>query len=418
MSLQLLHIVQSVNPKYGGPIEGIRQQAQEHALFGHSTEIACIDSPSSTFLDFPGTKVYPLRLNSSDVIFPISLYKWLKENHYCYDAIIVNGIWGFHLFACWLALRKTGKPYFVFCHGMLDPWFKRAYPLKHLKKWIVWPWAIYPGLKDANAVFFTCEQEKLLARQSFWLYDCNEAVIKYGTRGVPDPKADYTVSFLQDHPQLIPKQLFLFLGRVHPKKGPDLLLNSIALLQREGSWNPQKMTLVIAGPNDSSYARQLVHLADKLGISESIYWTGMITGDQKWGAFQAAEAFVLPSHQENFGISVVEALSCGIPVLISTSVNISAEIEKDGAGLIDKDDIDGTARLFKRWFALDMRAKADMRKKAKRCFAERFHISETSRSITKNVYLSILEQAIIAKSPRSYRNSTHRQTLLDPYRLL
>ena len=400
MSLQLLHIVQSVNPKYGGPIEGIRQQAQEHALFGHSTEIACIDSPSSTFLDFPGTKVYPLRLNSSDDIFPISLYKWLKENHYCYDAIIVNGIWGFHLLACWLALRKTGKPYFVFCHGMLDPWFKRAFPLKHLKKWLVWPWAIYPGLKDADAVFFTCEQEKVLARKSFWLYDCNEAVIKYGTRGVPDPQADYTVSFLQDHPQLIPKQLFLFLGRVHPKKGPDLLLNSIALLQREGSWNPQKMTLVIAGPNDSSYARQLIQLADKLGISESIYWTGMITGDQKWGVFQAAEAFVLPSHQENFGISVVEALSCGIPVLISTSVNISAEIEKDGAGLIDKDNIDGTARLFKRWFALDKRAKADMSKKAKRCFAERFHIAETSRSITKNVYLSILERAILANSSK------------------
>ena len=388
MSLQILHVVQSVNPKFGGPIEGIRQQAQEHTNFGHSTEIACLDRPGSTFLAFPGTKVHPLRLKSFDNIIPLSLYKWLKNNHHNYDSIIINGIWGFHLFTCWLALRNTNKPYFVFCHGMLDPWFNRTFPLKRLKKWLVWPWAIYPGLKDADAVFFTCEQEKLLARKSFWLYDCNEVVIKYGTEGVPNPQADYTVNFLQDHPQLISKQIFLFLGRVHPKKGPDLLLKAIALLQREGFWNPTEMTLVLAGPNDNSYASKLVRLAEKLGISESIYWTGMITGDQKWGAFQAAEAFVLPSHQENFGISVVEALSCGTPVLISTSVNIAPEIEKDGAGLIDQDNVDGTAQLFRRWFALDQRAKAKMRRKARLCFKQRFHITETSRSITKNIYLS------------------------------
>ena len=78
---------------------------------------------------------------------------------------------------------------------MLDPWFKRTFPLKHLKKWLVWPWAIYPALKDADAVFFTCEQEKVHARRSFWRYDCNEVVINYGTGGVPNPQADYTVSF-------------------------------------------------------------------------------------------------------------------------------------------------------------------------------------------------------------------------------
>ena len=397
MSLHILHIVQSVNPKHGGPIEGIKQQAQEHTHFGHSTEIASLDSPKCTFLDFTGTKVYPLALKIYDRVFPISLYKWLVDNHYSYDTVIINGIWGFHLLACWLALHNTGKPYFIFSHGMLDPWFNRTFPLKRLKKWLVWPWAIYPALKDADAVFFTCDQEKLLARKSFWLYDCNEVVINYGTGGVPNPQADYTVSFFRDHPQLVSKKLFLFLGRVHPKKGPDLLLNAIAILQKEGYWDPTEMTLVLAGPNDNPYASQLVRLAEKLNISESIYWTGMITGDQKWGVFQAAEAFVLPSHQENFGISVVEALSCGIPVLISASVNIAPEIEKDGAGLIDQDNVDGTARLFRRWFSLNQKEKAEMRRKASLSFKQRFHISKTSRSITKNIYLALLERAMLKK---------------------
>ena len=121
----------------------------------------------------------------------------------------------------------------------------------------------------------------------------------------------------------------------------------------------------------------------------------MITGDQKWGVFQTAEAFVLPSHQENFGISVVEALSCGTPVLISTSVNIAPEIEEDGAGLIDQDNVVGTAKLFRRWFALNQKEKAEMRRKASLSFKERFHISNTSRSITKNIYLALLERAVL-----------------------
>jgi glycosyltransferase involved in cell wall biosynthesis len=396
MSLKLLHVLQSVDPKHGGPIEGVKQQAKEHAIFGHSTEIACLDRPNSTFLSHTGTKVHALGHKSYDSYLPIGLYKWLTINHYYYDAIIINGIWGFHLFACWLALHDKNIPYFVFSHGMLDPWFNQTFPLKRIKKWLVWPWAIYPGLRDADAVFFTCEQEKILARKSFWLYDCREVVINYGTAGIPNPKADYSNSFFQDHPQLLNKQIFLFLGRVHPKKGPDLLLYALDLLQKEGSWNPNNMTLVLAGPNNSHYAKHLAQLAERLGISESLYWTGMITGDQKWGAFQSAKAFVLPSHQENFGISVVEALSCSTPVLISSSVNIAPEIKMDGAGLIDQDTVDGTAQLFRHWLSLDASERAEMGRQARLTFEKRFHISGTSRSITANIYLSLLERSILA----------------------
>ena len=75
----------------------------------------------------------------------------------------------------------------------------------------------------------------------------------------------------------------------------------------------------------------------------------MLQGDAKWGAFYAAEVFALPSHQENFGVAVAEALACGTPVLISNKVNIWQEIAEDGVGLVEEDDLEGTTRLLERW---------------------------------------------------------------------
>lgn len=393
MTLNILHVSQSVNPRNGGPIEGIRQQASAHAKFGHSVEIVCLDRAGSDFLDFPQVKVYTLS-NSDNYFRNFSLYKWLLKNVQYYDAVIVDGVWGFHLLAASLAAKCQDVPYFVFTHGMLDPWFKFRYPLKHLKKWLVWPWAIYPCLRDATAVFFTCEREGELASESFWLYDCNEAVIKYGTEGIPEFEYDYSTLFLDHHPSLSGKQRFLFLGRVHPKKGPDILVKAIARLQDNQLWDSTKMIVVLAGPSDSSYAHSISKLAARLGVSDSIYWTGMITGVQKWGAFQASDAFVLPSHQENFGIAVAEALSCGVPVLTTHPVNISPEIANDGAGFVEADTLDGCVQLFKSWFSLGPEARSSMRSAALDCFRKRFHISHTSASITRYIFLAKLEKSL------------------------
>ena len=107
----------------------------------------------------------------------------------------------------------------------------------------------------------------------------------------------------------------------------------------------------------------------------------MLTGDAKWGAFRAAEAFVLPSHQENFGIAVSEALACGTPVLISDQVNIWREVTGDGAGLAEPDTADGTLHLLTRWRALDDGARARMREAARQTFQERFEIGAVARSL-------------------------------------
>jgi glycosyltransferase involved in cell wall biosynthesis len=112
-----------------------------------------------------------------------------------------------------------------------------------------------------------------------------------------------------------------------------------------------------------------------------ISFPGMLTGDVKWGALSAAEAFVLPSHQENFGIAVAEALACGTPVLISNKVNIWREIEADGAGYVENDDLAGTVNSLKHWLATPPDARSAMRGNATKSFANRFEIERATDSL-------------------------------------
>ncbi len=266
---------------------------------------------------------------------------------------------------------------------MLDPWFKRTYPLKHLKKLLYWPWAEYRVLRDAAAVLFTSEEERRLARESFSLYQLqrNRRQLRHGCAGIDLETA--REDFFEAFPNLRGQRFFLFLGRLHEKKGCELLIEAFAAL-RKSSETGSPMQLVLAGPcADEEYLRHLKQLAAKATNDDgSITFTGMLTGDRKWGAFSAAEAFVLPSHQENFGIAVVEALACGTPVLISNQVNIWREIEADGAGYVENDDLAGTTRFAG---TLDCDAARTTRGQWKRtrseCFRAPFEIERATDSL-------------------------------------
>jgi glycosyltransferase involved in cell wall biosynthesis len=109
----------------------------------------------------------------------------------------------------------------------------------------------------------------------------------------------------------------------------------------------------------------------------------MLKGAAKWGAFFACEAFILPSHQENFGIAVVEALACGKPVLLSNQINIAADIQADGCGLVEGDTLDGTRNLLTRWAALSPEERAAMSSQALRTFAERYDMRLNSEIILR-----------------------------------
>ena len=222
-----------------------------------------------------------------------------------------------------------------------------------------------------------------MARKSFWLYRANEAISPLGIEEPPGDAERQKELFLTMFPELRGKRLILFLGRLAVKKGIDELLGAFAEL---GYARPDTVTLVMAGPEDPDDPVFLQKLRSDPSVAGlSIAWPGMLSGDLKWGAIRAAEAFILPSHQENFGLAVVEALACGKPVLISNKVNIWREIEADGAGLVEEDDTDGTMRLLARWFALSADELAAMGRRARAAFEQRFQIDRAAAGLIEKL---------------------------------
>lgn len=369
--LRILRVISSTNPEKGGPIEGIKQAQKTLDDMAVEVEIACCDLPDAPWLHDPRLpKVHALGPSKGNYGYTPKLHDWLKKNHTRFDAIIVHGLWQYHGLAVHNVVAHTQTPYFVFPHGMLDPWFKRTYPIKHLKKWLYWPWAEYRILRDARAVIFTCEDERLLAQESFWLYKANEMVTAYGTSSPPQDELQLREDFLSKYPALRDKRLVLFLSRIHEKKGCDLLIDAFAKVAS----SDDRLHLVMAGPDQTGWKAELQTQAERLGIAQRITWPGMLQGEDKWGAYYSAEVFCLPSHQENFGIVVAEALACGRPVLLSNKVNIWREIEQDKSGFIAEDSVEGTEANLKNWLALSEPEYENMRARAKQSFYLRFHI--------------------------------------------
>jgi glycosyltransferase involved in cell wall biosynthesis len=154
------------------------------------------------------------------------------------------------------------------------------------------------------------------------------------------------------------------MGRFHPKKGLDILIEAFAnSLASHPDWD-----LVIAGPDQVGQQAVLQALAERLGVANRITWTGMISGSLKWGALAASEVFVLPSHQENFGIVVAEALACKLPVIVSNKVNIWREIESYQAGLVCNDSMESTRSALNQWLLLTESDRAELRDRSLKCF--------------------------------------------------
>ena len=369
-------MVQTLDVRTGGVARAVILLSEALAKAGHDVEIVTLDSPSSAPTGATSLNVHALGTGAAGYGYAPKLALWLRLNRERFDAVIVNGLWQYPGLAAWRAFGGSSTPYYVFPHGMLDPWFKRSYPLKHLKKWLYWPWAEYRILRDARGVIFTSEEERLAARESFWLYRCREQVTALGMEAPPVGSVD---EFFARWPELRGKRIVLFLGRMHPKKGCDMLIDAFAHTRR----NDQDTVLVLAGPDQAGWADELCQRASRHGIADRVTFTGMLEGSMKWAAFRAAEVFALPSHQENFGLAVAEALACGVPVLISNRVNIWREVQKDRAGLIEPDDQPGTERLLRRWFETPEADRAEMRQRAIECFTKRFEIAHAAASLLK-----------------------------------
>ena len=341
--MQILHLIHSLDPATGGVLSAVEWLNQ--ALLNKGIDTRISDDPDV------------VSMNKDEWVIAHGLWQWPGR-----------------------VARSLGNPYLVYPHGMLDPWFKKTYPFKHFKKQIYW-WAIQGKiLRNAHAVCFTTQEEQALAQKTFSPYQANDVVTGLGVQAPPQELDILKEKFLEKYPAIKRRKILLYLGRFHPKKGVDELIRSWKKRR-----NPTDEVLVLAGPLDKqdSWIQKLLSLA---GDDPSVVWTGMLQGSEKWGALCSADAMILPSHQENYGMVVAEACSVGLPVYLTKKVNLWREVVDASAAVVENDDPAGIQSLVDQWMLAEDRPQRSHA--AKQCFEQSLHIDRTVDNLCK-----IFEQA-------------------------
>jgi glycosyltransferase involved in cell wall biosynthesis len=398
--MKILHVIPTLDPKKGGMAQALKTMIGGLSDQFLENEVVCLDDPAADYLADPGFAVHSLGLAAGPWNFNKKLLPWLLINLTKFDVVIVHGLWVYPGFAVRKALGLLSAQHenqlpklFVMPHGMLDPYFQMAADrrLKAIRNTIYWKLVEYKLIEKAEGLLFTCEDELALAQVPFKPYKPKRNfVVGLGVASPPAFVNGMSEAFKKNSPGLNQSPYLLFLSRIDKKKGVDLLIIAYGDAMRDNEEarrrfpdTPCLPKLVIAGPGlETAYGRKIQHLVlSDRNLRNAVVFSGMLSGDAKWGAFYGCEAFILPSHQENFGIAVVEALGCGKPVLISNQINIWKEINQAGACYVAENTLEGTASLLKLWNRASPQHKLFMSENALTSFQKNFSTRQASKML-------------------------------------
>ena len=259
--------------------------------------------------------------------FSYPLGQWLEAKVSKFDVVHIHAVFSHACLAAARASKRHTVPYIIRPLGTLDPWSMRQKPLR---KKLFWQLGVKRILKEAAAIHYTTEEERRQAEDSLGLE--RGVVIGLGVDSALLHTEPDNGFFRQRHPSLGSHPFVMVMSRIHPKKGLELLLQAFVDLIAEKRF--QQWRLVIAGDGDPAYIESLKQLIRGNGVEEHFLFPGWLEGAEKMSALQSADLLALPSHQENFGLCVVESLACGVPVLVSAQVNLCREIEAARAGWV------------------------------------------------------------------------------------
>lgn len=380
MPYNILHIIPYMHPSAGGPPVVVENFVRESNKLGHCSRI--ISTPSfckgdeNELLQRLETLAPTTFLSPFESLPLISRAGSAKIDAQVREADIV------HVHTLWSPLNvsaryscaRFGRPYVLMPHGMLDPYslsvkaFRKAAYLQFFEK---------HNIGCAARLIYTTPEEERLAKLAGLHMPAGE-IVPLGANASSVAKDALQAQFVARFPQAAARRILLFLGRLHPKKGLDRVLGCIPLLKQ----TIPNLLLVIAGDGDDGYTRQLRQSVAELGLGGSVLLVGRLDGDLKWASFAAAEVFLLPSRQENFAITVAEAMQMGVPVIVTDKVNTWPYVKEAGAGIVlDEGRIDTVLPQALAEMLKDDKARARMGEQGVRYAREKLNWQESIRKL-------------------------------------
>jgi glycosyltransferase involved in cell wall biosynthesis len=337
--MRVLHVIPDLSHETGGPVTAVMGLAEAQAAIGHEVCIASSDYGLDSIPQLDGVEfsLFPCRYDTWR--WTPELGRHLKEVVQRFDIVMIESLWQYPTCIAGRACRAANVPYMVSPNGMLDAWSLSQ------KAWKKRPYMALierATILGSNGIHLTSEGELINSHLKKW--HVPKIVIPLGL-----PKSKYTempdkTDFLRRYPELSGKQIVLFLGRLHYKKQPDVVIRAF----HRACHDIPDAHLVLAGTGEHAYVQRLNELVKDLGIQDRVLFTGILKGDEVKEAYRAASVFVLPSWQENFGLSMVEAMAAGCPVVISDHIDLAPDILQAGAGLLVSPNVEETAEAITR----------------------------------------------------------------------
>ncbi|MCM3544954.1 glycosyltransferase [Priestia megaterium] len=386
--MKILHIMANLAPRYGGPSQAIVGMTESLSNLSHEVTIFTTNQDGDGVLDV-STKE-PIQRNGVTIRYfsiqtprffgtSFPMLRELKREIRKFDIVHIHSLYLFHGAVAAYYCRKYNIPYIVRPHGTLDPFlYKRHRGRKAILEFLF----ENKNLNHAAALHYTTEEEWELAKE--FINNPNGFVVPNGINleNYYSPKS--LDEFYDKYPEIKGKKVVLFFSRLNFKKGLDLLIDSFTQVAKQ----KEDVHLMIVGPDNEGYGAQVKGWIKENNIDNKVTFTGMLTGEEKLQALSVAEMFVLPSYSENFGISVIEAMIMGLPVIISNKVNIYRELLKCDAGeVVNCNSEELTRSILK---LLDDTTYAQkLASNGEKMVKEYYQWSEVGKSLEKN-YKSIV----------------------------
>jgi len=377
--IKILRITRSMNYETGGPVQGIIESSSK--LKEDNINVDVLTSEYSNKKKYMKNNIRIIKFGNfsfiGSIIFNISIFFWLIKNRSKYDYVILHGIWEIKNLISRLLIDK----YSVFVHGSLHISEIEKGIINTVKKKIYWFFIERKNLLKADFVLLTSKSEKKKFKKTFVnTKGIRKKFIEYGIGKKNYNKKKLVRNFFKKYPYIKNKIFFLYLGRIHPEKGCDILIKSMIDI---------KKTLLIMGPiGDKKYFHSLKSLIIKHRL-KNIFFLDPDYENLKWGALASCDAFVSSTHGENFGISIVEAMSFGKPIITTNKVNIHNKIKQYGAGLISSNNFSDFKKKIKKYEQLSKKQKSIMSINSLKCFDQNFDISLTKNSLNNFILKTI-----------------------------